>query len=420
MGSGYKTLSQRQSVLMKRINLLVVVATVAYAFLDKYLGIIVAPYVYVGFLLFAAINGLLIRYGYVEVAKVFGLLLFNIMIFIIATSEPFSTGMYLQYVTAGSVALALYGYEQWKGALFFVLLSLILNVIVFTSEVSFIPWREVDTQQANVFFILNTLIAAVVSVYAFMFYSKTNYESELALKANEKLIKAQNEELLKTNTELDRFVYSASHDLRSPLSTLTGLINLSKLETDDAEKSKYLDLMNERIRAMDTFISEIIDYSRNSRVAVKKESVNAKIFLESIADDLRYHAGKGRIAIHWEIPEDLAIITDVSRLKIVFSNLISNAIKYHDPDKEISWIKLKAEAVSQQVLFTVEDNGIGINKELKGNIFDMFYRAHEHSTGSGLGLYIVKETLAKLNGMIKVESSEGEGSRFLVTLPSAL
>lgn len=420
MGSGYKTLSQRQSVLMKRINLLVVVATVAYAFLDKYLGIIVAPYVYVGFLLFAAINGLLIRYGYVEVAKVFGLLLFNIMIFIIATSEPFSTGMYLQYVTAGSVALALYGYEQWKGALFFVLLSLILNVIVFTSEVSFIPWREVDTQQANVFFILNTLIAAVVSVYAFMFYSKTNYESELALKANEKLIKAQNEELLKTNTELDHFVYSASHDLRSPLSTLTGLINLSKLETDDAEKSKYLDLMNERIRAMDTFISEIIDYSRNSRVAVKKESVNAKIFLESIADDLRYHAGKGRIAIHWEIPEDLAIITDVSRLKIVFSNLISNAIKYHDPDKEISWIKLKAEAVSQQVLFTVEDNGIGINKELKGNIFDMFYRAHEHSTGSGLGLYIVKETLAKLNGMIKVESSEGEGSRFLVTLPSAL
>lgn len=420
MGSGYKTLSQRRSVLMKRINLLVVVATVAYAFLDKYLGIIVAPYVYVGFLLFAAINGLLIRYGYVEVAKVFGLLLFNIMIFIIATSEPFSTGMYLQYVTAGSVALALYGYEQWKGALFFVLLSLILNVIVFTSEVSFIPWREVDTQQANVFFILNTLIAAVVSVYAFMFYSKTNYESELALKANEKLIKAQNEELLKTNTELDHFVYSASHDLRSPLSTLTGLINLSKLETDDAEKSKYLDLMNERIRAMDTFISEIIDYSRNSRVAVKKESVNAKIFLESIADDLRYHAGKGRIAIHWEIPEDLAIITDVSRLKIVFSNLISNAIKYHDPDKEISWIKLKAEAVSQQVLFTVEDNGIGINKELKGNIFDMFYRAHEHSTGSGLGLYIVKETLAKLNGMIKVESSEGEGSRFLVTLPSAL
>lgn len=405
---------------MKHLNILVVVATVAYAFLDKYLGIVVEPYVYISFLLFAAINGTLLRYGYVEMAKVFALVLFNVMIFIVATSEPFSTGMYLQYVTAGSVALALYGYEQWKGALLFVLLSLVLNVIVFTSEVSFIPWRAVESDQANVFFVLNTLIAAVVSVYAFMFYSKINYESELALKANENIIRNQNAELLKANEELDRFVYSASHDLRSPLATLTGLINLSKLEKDEAEKLKYLGLMKERIRAMDSFISEIIDYSRNSRVEVKKEDVNAKMFLESIADDLRYYAGKESIEIHWEIPEDLVIVTDLSRLKIIFSNLISNAIKYHDPAKKISWIKLMAESDVQEMKIIVEDNGIGINKELKDSIFDMFYRAHEHSTGSGLGLYIVKETLAKLNGKIVVESSEGEGSRFLVTLPATL
>lgn len=403
---------------MKHINLLVVVATLAYAFLDKYLGIDVAPYVYVGFLLFAAINGLLIRYRYIEVAKAFGLLVFNIMIFVIATSEPFATGMYLQYVTAGSVALALYGYEQWKAALLFVLLSLILNVIVFTTDVSFIPWREVDTQQGNVFFILNTLIAATVSVYAFMFYSKINYEFSLELQANEKVIRMQNDELVKANSELDRFVYSASHDLRSPLTTLTGLINLSKLETNNDEKSKYLDLMNERIRAMDTFISEIIDYSRNSRVEVKKEPINAKIFMESIASDYHYHADQDHIEIRWEIPDDMVIKTDVSWLKIIFSNLISNAIKYHDPAKEISWIKLKAKWVAQQIHITVEDNGIGINEELKGNVFNMFYRAHAHSTGSGLSLYIVKETLTKLNGMITVESAEGEGSKFLVTLPA--
>ncbi|MEQ8361924.1 MAG: HAMP domain-containing sensor histidine kinase [Fulvivirga sp.] len=405
---------------MKYLNLLVVVATVAYALLDKYLGIVVEPYVYIGFLLFAAINGSLLRYGYLEIAKVFGLVAFNLMIFLIATSEPFSTGMYLQYVTAGSVALALYGYEQWKGALLFVLLSLILNVIVFTSEVSFIPWRAVETEQARVFFVLNTLIAAVVSVYAFMFYSKINFESELALRANEKIIRKQNEELMKANEELDRFVYSASHDLRSPLATLTGLINLTKIEKDQLEKSKYLDMMGERIKSMDGFISEIIDYSRNSRVEVKKEQVNPKALLESIADDLRYQVGKECIEMYWEIPDDLVVITDVSRVKIIFNNLISNAIKYHDPAKKKSWIKLKAELIAQEIQIMVEDNGIGINKELKDNIFDMFYRAHEHSTGSGLGLYIVKETLAKLNGMITVESSEGEGSKFLVTLPASV
>ncbi|MFZ1805621.1 MAG: HAMP domain-containing sensor histidine kinase [Cyclobacteriaceae bacterium] len=420
MDSGNKTLNQRRSVLMEHLNLLIVIATATYAILDKYLGIEVESYVYLSFFLFATINWLLIRYDYIETSKVFGLLAFNIMIFLIATSEPFATGMYLQYVTAGAVALALYGYEQWKGALLFVLLSLGLNVITFTSELSFIQWREADSEQASIFFVLNTLIAAFVSVYAFMLYSKINYDSELALKANERVIKKQNDELLKTNAELDRFVYSASHDLRSPLSTLTGLINLSKLEKDEAEKSKYLDLMSDRIRAMDIFISEIIDYSRNSRVELKTESINAKLFLESIADDLRYHAGKESIEIHWEIPEDLVITTDVSRLKIIFSNLISNAIKYHDPAKEISWIKLKAEEALQKIKIIVEDNGIGINKELQGAIFDMFYRAHEHSTGSGLGLYIVKETLTKLNGSILVDSTEGEGCRFQVVLPSIL
>ncbi|MEQ9412974.1 MAG: HAMP domain-containing sensor histidine kinase, partial [Cyclobacteriaceae bacterium] len=174
------------------------------------------------------------------------------------------------------------------------------------------------------------------------------------------------------------------------------------------------------IKSMDGFISEIIDYSRNSRVEVKKEQVNPKALLESIADDLRYQVGKECIEMYWEIPDDLVVITDVSRVKIIFNNLISNAIKYHDPAKKKSWIKLKAELIAQEIQIMVEDNGIGINKELKDNIFDMFYRAHEHSTGSGLGLYIVKETLAKLNGMITVESSEGEGSKFLVTLPASV
>lgn len=415
-----RSLGEKRGVLMKHLNLLVFIVTCCYVLLDKYLGIEVENYVYLGFFLFALINALLLKYDHIEISKIFGLGVFNLMVFLTTTSEPFTTGMHLHFVTAGAVALALYGYEQWAKATLFVLLSLTLDVVAFTGDTSYIPWREVSNHQARVFFILNTLIASAVSVYTIMLYSKINYDSELALRANERVIKKQNDELIKTNAELDRFVYSASHDLRSPLSTLTGLINLSKLETDEVEKSKYLDLMSDRIKAMDIFISEIIDYSRNSRVEVKTEPINAKLFLESIADDLRYQAGKECIEIFWEIPEDLVITTDVPRLKIIFSNLISNAIKYHDPAKEISWIKLRAEEALQKIKIIVEDNGIGINKDLLGAIFDMFYRAHEHSTGSGLGLYIVKETLTKLNGSILVDSTEGEGCRFQVVLPSIL
>lgn len=415
-----RTLNDKRGVLMKHLNILVFVATAAYALLDKYLGIEVENYVYLGFFIFAIVNGLLIKYDHIEISKVFGLVTFNLMVFLTTTSEPFSTGMYLHFVTAGSVALALYGYEQWVKAMLFILLSLSLDVIAFTSDVSFIPWREVSLEQGRIFFVLNTVIASAVSVYTIMLYSKMNFESEQALKDNEKVIRKQNDDLSKVNAELDRFVYSASHDLRSPLSTLVGLINLSKLEQDPKEQSKYLDLMNERIKSMDSFISEIIDYSRNSRVEVKKEPVNTKALLASIADDLRYQAGKECIEIYWEVPEDLTFITDISRLKIVFSNLISNAIKYHDPAKELSWIKLQAEKVLNDIYIVVEDNGIGINSELKDKVFDMFYRAHDHSTGSGLGLYIVKETLGKLKGTISVDSTEGAGCKFHVTLPVSL
>jgi len=411
------TLHERKGRLMNSLNVLVFVATALYALLDRFLGIEVEAYVYAAFFAFAIVNALLIRFQYIEVSKVFGLLTFNLMIFLVATSEPFTTGMHLHYVTAGAVALALYGYEQWKGAVLFVTLSLVLDVVTFTSGIVLIPWREADIDQARVFFVLNTFIAAVVCVYTFMMYSKMNYDSEVSLKQNELVIRKQNEELHKTNLELDRFVYSASHDLRSPLSTLTGLINLSKIETDNGLKMEYLDLMKERIKSMDSFISEIIDYSRNSRLELNQEAINVKDLLTGIADDLRFAVGKEKVGIEWQIPDDLVLHSDIARLKIVFTNLISNAIKYHDPAKKCSWIKLIGRKTNDQINLIVEDNGIGISEALRSRVFDMFYRAHDHSSGSGLGLYIVKEALAKLSGSIEVESSEGVGSIFIVTLP---
>lgn len=413
------SLDQKRGVLMNRLNALVVVATILFALLDFYLGIKVGIYVYIAFIGFTSINAFLIHRGFIDFAKVFGLLIFNVMIFLLATSEPFTTGMHLHYVTTGAVALALYGYEQWKWAILFVALSLTLDILTFTIDRSFIPWRDVDIEQARVFFVLNTMITASICVYTFMMYSKINYESEKSLQQNEKIIRLQNEELLKTNAELDRFVYSASHDLRSPLSTLTGLINLSKIETDDQMKLEYLDLMKSRVKSMDAFISEIIDYSRNSRLEVNQTPINLKDLLFKLTEELRYATGAERMDLLWEMPHDLVIYSDESRLKIVFSNLISNAIKYQDLEKELAWIKLKAAKndAASEVDIVVEDNGIGIDEELRHKVYDMFFRAHDHSTGSGLGLYIVKETLMKLSGKIMLESTVGLGSKFKVTLP---
>ncbi len=403
---------------MRRLNTLVFVATALYATLDKYLGIEVEFYVYLSFFLFVIINAYLIHQGLLEGSKVFGLVAFNIMIFLVATSEPFATGMHLHYVTSGAVALALYGYEQWKGAIFFVVLALLLDIITFTSGTSFIPYRDVSTEQARVFFVLNTLICASVCVYTFMIYSKINYESQQSLEENESVIKEQNEQLLKANQELDRFVYSASHDLRSPLSTLTGLINLSNIETDEGLKTKYLNLMKERVKSMDSFISEIIDYSRNSRLEVSRKRLNLKRFFEVILEELKYINGSDKVEIQWCVDNGLYIESDETRLKIIFSNLITNVIKYRDEKKSNSYLKIRAQVLDSHLAISIEDNGIGINANYLSHVFDMFYRAHDHSSGSGLGLYIVKETVAKLQGTINVKSTEGLGSVFTVTLPN--
>ncbi len=228
----------------------------------------------------------------------------------------------------------------------------------------------------------------------------------------------QNELLVKANSELDRFVYSASHDLRSPLSSILGLINISKKSTSSEEIGMCLNLMTEQIQTLENFISEIQDYSRNSRLEIAVEKVKLSELITDIVKALSYSERADTIHFHNMVPTTLMITTDKTRLKIVLSNLIGNAIKYSDLKKNYPSVILKAEVNEAIATISIIDNGIGIDKAQQPKIFDMFYRASESSKGSGLGLYIVKESLDKLHGEIRVESEIGIGSTFNIYLPN--
>ncbi len=407
----------KRKILMQRLNGLVFFSTIAYAIIDRYLGIDVDAEIYVSFLLFAGINWVLLRNNYLEISKIFGLTAFNTMIFLVASSEPFISGMHLQFVAAGAVALALYGYDQWKMSVLFVSLSLTLDLLVFTTPISFLPWRDIDAELGKVFFVLNTLLAAFVCVYVFLLNSKLNYDAEITLSNNEVKIKKQNDQLVKVNSELDRFVYSASHDLRSPLSSLLGLINLSEMEKNEDMRLEYLGLMRNRVRAMNLFINDIIDYSRNNRKEVIQKKVILLPFLENIVKDLEFMPGWSHIKIELKFDSSIELICDDIRLKVVLNNLVSNAIKYYDHTKQDSWLHISTEIEGDEIKIILTDNGIGIDEELQPKIFEMFYRAHEQSSGSGLGLYIVGETLLKMGGSISVNSKVTEGTTFIVQLP---
>jgi PAS domain S-box-containing protein len=236
-------------------------------------------------------------------------------------------------------------------------------------------------------------------------------------KLAEESLKEKNIELQKANDELDSFVYSASHDMRAPLSTLLGLINIAKLSTNPKDYTQYFDMMTSRIHDMEGFIREVTDYSRNARLKVEYRNVDLKEMIKNLSSSFKFLADESDVSINLHFEDCRKIKTDITRLNVVLNNLISNAIKYHDPRKDNRFVKVSGKANDKSCYITIEDNGLGIVEEYQDKIFDMFYRASENSNGSGLGLYIVKETLEKINGRISFESKPMAGSKFVVELP---
>ena len=229
----------------------------------------------------------------------------------------------------------------------------------------------------------------------------------------------QNQLLAKANKELDQFVYSVSHDLRAPLSSILGLTNLHALSETPQEKESIVKLISERAETLDAFIREILAYSRNSRTELKPQEVNVLNEVNQVISSLSFMQGFAQTMIEKDIPSSLTVVTDRERFKVIVSNLISNAVKYRN-EKAPSFIKIRSHLDNNFLVTSVEDNGIGISDEHQNHVFEMFYQAHETAQGSGLGLYIVNEAIQKLRGSIAVRSSTGRGSTFTFTIPETL
>ncbi len=239
-------------------------------------------------------------------------------------------------------------------------------------------------------------------------------------KEAEQLLQAKNRDLRKTNEELDKFVYSTSHDLKAPLCSMLGLIHIASMSDNSEEQKHCMTLMKERVETLNGFIEDIISYSRNSRLSVMPEEVLLNEMIDKIFEGLQYFDQQKDINLVKSFPENLEISTDRGRLQIILNNLITNAIKYHNVKKENPFIKVSVETFDDLIQINVEDNGHGIEDSYKEKIFNMFYRASENSDGSGLGLYIAREMVEKMRGQITVQSEHGEGSTFSIVLPNCV
>ncbi len=225
------------------------------------------------------------------------------------------------------------------------------------------------------------------------------------------------EELRRINFELDSFVYRSSHDLRAPLRSVLGLVSLVRMEGDAGQRDYYLRLMEKSIDKLNTFIRDMTDFSRNSRQEVQAVPVDFRAIIAECADNLRYMEHADRVALRVTV-EGEDFCSDPQRINTVFQNLMSNSVKYQRLHISDAFIEFHIHCTAREAQIVYTDNGKGIDNAHLDKIFDMFFRASADSYGSGLGLYITRQVVKKLNGTIRVQSELGQGTRFVITLPN--
>ncbi|MFI5150457.1 MAG: ATP-binding protein [Bacteroidia bacterium] len=218
--------------------------------------------------------------------------------------------------------------------------------------------------------------------------------------------------------ELDLFIYKASHDLKGPLSSMAGLLNLAKLEIKDPSVQVYLDKLEQSNNKLEMILHGLLEVVQIKQGKPAIGSIKIYNLVQDILNSLRNLPNCDRVRFILEMDPADVFVNDERILRGILQNLIHNSIKYK---REIQdpFILIRGVRMQKQYMLEVQDNGIGIREELREKIFDMFFRGHHTSTGSGLGLYLVKNAVEKLNGKIEVKSHYGKSTSFILHLPDA-
>lgn len=253
------------------------------------------------------------------------------------------------------------------------------------------PWTDVDLQ------------SAIEEAYKYYVTSS--------------LLVIKNEQLQKAYNELDKFAYSVTHDMRGPLLSVLGAIELGKTVDDLGELKEMLDMMEKAVNKLDAFIQSMHEYYNLKRGESQIATIDFTTFVKDVADMYEITGKVSNIQFDTKVDQKEDFRTDETSLKIVLNNLLSNAFKYQKKNNGEKFVKLDIMVEKGNATITVADNGIGIPEESIDQVFKMFYRATSEEVGSGFGLYNVKEALAKVNGEIKVESKLNEGTTFTAIIP---
>ncbi len=233
------------------------------------------------------------------------------------------------------------------------------------------------------------------------------------------MLVSKNKELQSAYDELGKFAYSITHDVRGPLLSVIGALDLAKGIDDMNELRELLAMMAEAVTKLDEYIKNTHEYYKLKRGMLQFTEIDFNKLLADIAALFRITGRNNNIRFTSAVIQKETFYSDEISIKMILNNLLSNAFNYQRKNAEGKFVDVLIEVVDDKVEITVKDNGIGIHDDYINNIFTMFYRATSEETGSGLGLYNVKDAVKRLNGDIDVNSKLEEGTTFKVTIPGS-
>lgn len=279
--------------------------------------------------------------------------------------------------------------------------------------------RLMETAQTkNLFhFIINALFTSTILYFLSLNFYNTYREKD----RTNRFLKAKTNSLRRANQELDNFVYHASHDIRAPLTSMLGLIEIGKSEKDISNVHKLLILQERTIKRLDDYVNNILTLSRVKRLEIESTEIDFEEVVNSVKAHCQFMLKDKQIDVEVFFKNKPAnFCSDQHRLITILTNLMTNSIKFSDAKKKEKLIFIHIEhsdIFNQGAKIRVKDNGIGIKQDNIASVTDMFYYNNDKEMGTGYGLYIVKETVDKLFGKLKIESKFGSYTEVIINLP---
>jgi len=239
------------------------------------------------------------------------------------------------------------------------------------------------------------------------------------LEMQKRLLQEQAVQLKQSNQELERFAYVASHDLKTPVRNISSFLGLIKrrIDPDNLERvQEYFDIVGDSCTQMDQLITDVLEFSKiDNNDESKLDTLDLRNLADKVRQQFAFYVKEKNATI--EVTGGAEIRSHSTLVGQVIKNLIENGLKYNT--SEYPMVKLEIKKSGNEAQIIVQDNGIGIAKENHAAIFEMFKRLHGNSVykGTGVGLAVCAKIAAKLGGRIDVESEQGRGSKFTLSLP---